>query len=117
MNPLPGLCSRRRREVRNEHHHPRKCDVHRAAASYSGCSEATLRLWRTLAKGPRKFKAGKLVRYHRCRFRYVEEALLSTSIPLERWAKGASIQAPTLGEELNESQGYIWRAKQKAAPA
>lgn len=34
----------------------------RAAASYLGYSEESLRIWRALAIGPRYFKAGKLTR-------------------------------------------------------
>jgi predicted DNA-binding transcriptional regulator AlpA len=36
------------------------------AARYLGVGESTLRLWRSLGKGPRFFKAGdKLIRYRR----------------------------------------------------
>jgi len=38
----------------------------RQAAKYLGISEGTLRLWRSLGKAPRHFKAGeKMVRYLR----------------------------------------------------
>jgi predicted DNA-binding transcriptional regulator AlpA len=35
------------------------------AGTYIGCSESVLRLWRSQGKGPRYFRAGKLVRYRR----------------------------------------------------
>jgi len=35
------------------------------AAKYVGVTEATLRFWRSRDKGPRYFRAGKLVRYRR----------------------------------------------------
>ena len=37
----------------------------RQSGSYLGCSESVLRLWRSQGKGPRYFRAGKLVRYRK----------------------------------------------------
>jgi excisionase family DNA binding protein len=48
------------------------------AAKYLGISEAVLRLWRSVGKGPRHFKAGvKLVRYRRADLDSWIEARLS----------------------------------------
>lgn len=37
----------------------------RQAATYLGCSDSVLRLWRSQGQGPRYFRAGKLIRYRR----------------------------------------------------
>jgi predicted DNA-binding transcriptional regulator AlpA len=37
----------------------------RGTARILGCSDASLRLWRTQGRGPRFFRAGKLIRYRR----------------------------------------------------
>ena len=37
----------------------------RGAARVLGCSDASLRLWRTQGRGPKFFRAGKLIRYRR----------------------------------------------------
>lgn len=37
----------------------------KGASAYVGCSEASLRLWRSKGQGPRYFRAGKLVRYRK----------------------------------------------------
>lgn len=52
------------------------------AARYIGVSEGTLRLWRTIGKGPRFFRAGeKLVRYRQVDLDIWIEARLNTAQP------------------------------------
>ena len=52
------------------------------AAKYLGVSEPALRLWRSLGKGPRYFRAGeKLVRYRRADLDvWIEERLSAPSV-------------------------------------
>jgi excisionase family DNA binding protein len=47
------------------------------AGRYLGCSESVLRLWRSQGKGPRYFRAGKLVRYRKADLDAWIEARLS----------------------------------------
>jgi hypothetical protein len=42
----------------------RVLDTH-AAAAYIGCSAAALRLWKRQGRGPRFYRAGRLVRYRK----------------------------------------------------
>jgi excisionase family DNA binding protein len=49
----------------------------RHASSYLGCSESVLRLWRSQGKGPRYFRAGKLIRYRKADLDAWIEARLS----------------------------------------
>jgi predicted DNA-binding transcriptional regulator AlpA len=54
----------------------------RQAAQYIGVSDAALRLWRSVGKGPRFFRAGeKLVRYRRADLDSWIEARLSEPTP------------------------------------
>jgi excisionase family DNA binding protein len=53
----------------------------RKGARYLGISEATLRLWRAQAKGPRFFRAGKLIRYRKADLDEWIEERLSTAAP------------------------------------
>lgn len=55
----------------------------RQAAKYLGPSEATLRLWRSQDKGPRYYRAGKLIRYRRADLDAWIEARLSAPTATE----------------------------------
>ena len=61
----------------------------RAAANYIGCSAAGLRSWRSHGRGPRYYRAGRLVRYRKS--------------DLDKWIEKQSCE-PLQGKDGTESK-------------